>query len=471
MAFRVNFASYDDTKQRIIEAYESTGNDEDVEVDEFKISLLCAISKSLVRTPVRGASCTHLQCFDLDNFVGISANREKRTCPICSVEIDDSALVVDEYFHSILSLAAEQNASEVKLLRDGHFRFPREAVTSACTSMPEEVVDLSEDETEEVEVVYADNKISSAMKKTEPNVRGYILCGICGKRFREEADFNQHKSRAHPKVAFRTCTICNKRFYNEAARDNHEDTAHGVKTFKCDVCHKSFRTRSARSTHVKSCARKKRKKKAGCTKCGRSFPNAAALANHSRDKHEKKKTPAEKRKERRERSLAAKQKLSTSQAGRTAPEPVAQVVKAAHAIGKAVSAPTSAPSTSQSRKEHRPGSTYPPGHHSVASKFNGQPNAMQPTLPPVFPAHRPRPLASLGTEPYPPHGHYPAPTTFNWQPNTMHPTLPPVFHAYPPPPVPLFPPMMPPMQPSYGFYCPPPYQYGPVPPFPPPYYR
>ncbi|KAH7711509.1 CBN-GEI-17 protein [Aphelenchoides avenae] len=335
MAFRVNFASYDETKQRIVEAYESTGNDEDVEVDEFKISLLCAISKSLVRTPVRGSSCTHLQCFDLDNFVGISASKEKPTCPICSVEIDACALVVDEYFHSILSLAAEQNASEVKLLRDGHFRFPREAVTSACTSMPEEVVDLSEDEMEEVEVVYDDNKVRSVAKTAEPNVRGYILCGICGKRFREEEDFNQHKSRAHPKVASRTCTICNKRFSNEAARDNHEDTAHGVKTFKCDVCHKSFRTRSARSTHVKSCARKKGKKKAMCTKCGRSFPNAAALANHTRDKHEKKKTPAEKRKERRERSLAAKQKLPTAQADRTAPEPMAQVEKAARAIEKA----------------------------------------------------------------------------------------------------------------------------------------
>lgn len=45
MTFRSHFVSYDETKQRVIDAYVSAANDKDVEMDELKVSLICAVSK------------------------------------------------------------------------------------------------------------------------------------------------------------------------------------------------------------------------------------------------------------------------------------------------------------------------------------------------------------------------------------------------------------------------------------------
>ncbi|KAH7711510.1 MIZ zinc finger family protein [Aphelenchoides avenae] len=236
MTFRARVVSYDESKQRIIDAYESTAKDGGVEVDELRVSLVCTISKASIKTPVRSTTCMHLQCFDLDNFIDSNASREKPKCPICNVDINTSQLVVDEYFQSVLSVAAKDNASEVELLRDGGFRFPRPAGSSVSTSVTEEVADMSVDELEEGEVVDTDDSVRSVEKKTEPNGtgaprrRGYIPCDICGKLCRREKDLNEHNSRVHvPQIASWSCTVCSERFYNESARNNHEDTAHGEK--------------------------------------------------------------------------------------------------------------------------------------------------------------------------------------------------------------------------------------------------
>lgn len=112
------------------------------------------------------------------------------------------------YFQSVLSVAAKDNASEVELLRDGGFRFPRPAGSSVSTSVTEEVADMSVDELEEGEVVDTDDSVRSVEKKTEPNGtgaprrRGYIPCDICGKLCRREKDLNEHNSRVHvPQVS------------------------------------------------------------------------------------------------------------------------------------------------------------------------------------------------------------------------------------------------------------------------------
>ncbi|KAH7711508.1 MIZ zinc finger family protein [Aphelenchoides avenae] len=166
-------------------------------MDELKVSLICAISKTSIKTPVRSATCTHLQCFDLDNFIATNANKETMKCPICGVEIEAFKLVVDKYFQSVLSIAAKENATEVELLRDGGFRFPKPPVYSALISVVEELIDLSDDEQEQGEAVNAEESVRRVAKNNGPYRRWCVTCEICGKRYKNEASLSEHKSRAH----------------------------------------------------------------------------------------------------------------------------------------------------------------------------------------------------------------------------------------------------------------------------------
>lgn len=83
------------------------------------------------------------------------------------------------------------------VLRDGGFRFPKPPVYSALISVAEEVIDLSDDEQKQGEVVDADDSARRVATKTDsthgPYCRCSITCEICGK----EANLSEHKSRAH----------------------------------------------------------------------------------------------------------------------------------------------------------------------------------------------------------------------------------------------------------------------------------
>lgn len=71
---------------QVVSMIDSDDEDDNVESNQgsherksLTFSLLCPISKTAMCTPVRGRNCTHLQCFDLKNYLhankSITGNR------------------------------------------------------------------------------------------------------------------------------------------------------------------------------------------------------------------------------------------------------------------------------------------------------------------------------------------------------------------------------------------------------------
>ncbi|KAJ3052078.1 SUMO ligase siz1, partial [Rhizophlyctis rosea] len=65
--------------------------DEDVVQESVPIDLRCALTYTRVKTPVRGTGCTHLECFDLDNFLEAARGVEIPGCPVCGRRVTADA--------------------------------------------------------------------------------------------------------------------------------------------------------------------------------------------------------------------------------------------------------------------------------------------------------------------------------------------------------------------------------------------
>ena len=69
----------------------------------------CPLSLWEISTPVRGADCEHLDCYDADAYVDVNIktrNVEKRwKCPVCSKQARPEDLVVDEFFLAAMHAA------------------------------------------------------------------------------------------------------------------------------------------------------------------------------------------------------------------------------------------------------------------------------------------------------------------------------------------------------------------------------
>ena len=90
----------------VIDTDSEDDKDEDGDVSGCHVfSLLCPISKAVIDTPVRGRECSHLQCFDLRNFLHInktpSAGRWR--CNICQRFLCPQDLVRCGLFDAMLN--------------------------------------------------------------------------------------------------------------------------------------------------------------------------------------------------------------------------------------------------------------------------------------------------------------------------------------------------------------------------------
>jgi hypothetical protein len=87
-----------------LDSDEEEGDGKDSESDFLTFSLLCHASMTKIETPVRGQLCTHLQCFDLRNYLYtnniVSAGRWR--CPYCEKFVSVRDLVHCGLFQAIL---------------------------------------------------------------------------------------------------------------------------------------------------------------------------------------------------------------------------------------------------------------------------------------------------------------------------------------------------------------------------------
>ncbi|KAL3498910.1 hypothetical protein ACH5RR_041642 [Cinchona calisaya] len=97
--------------------------DPDSEVIEgpSRISLNCPISFRRIRTPVKGHSCKHLQCFDFDNYMDINSKRPSWRCPHCNHHCCCTDIRIDQNMVKVLKEVGE-NVSDVIISSDGSWK-------------------------------------------------------------------------------------------------------------------------------------------------------------------------------------------------------------------------------------------------------------------------------------------------------------------------------------------------------------
>ncbi|KAL3499295.1 hypothetical protein ACH5RR_038388 [Cinchona calisaya] len=97
--------------------------DPDSEVIEgpSRISLNCPISFKRIRTPIKGYSCKHLQCFDYDNYMDINSKRPSWRCPHCNHHCCFTDIRIDQNMVKVLKEVGE-NVNDVIISSDGSWK-------------------------------------------------------------------------------------------------------------------------------------------------------------------------------------------------------------------------------------------------------------------------------------------------------------------------------------------------------------
>ena len=94
--------------------------DPDVEVvtSHVAVGVVDPFSSNLIGTPVRGMSCKHYECFDLDIFLqtrsGSPTLPDLFRCPICDGDARPQSLVVDDWFVDVLKKIKGMGRSDVR---------------------------------------------------------------------------------------------------------------------------------------------------------------------------------------------------------------------------------------------------------------------------------------------------------------------------------------------------------------------
>ncbi|KAI6200281.1 CBN-GEI-17 protein [Aphelenchoides besseyi] len=111
---------FEETREMVRKSLQKGGED-DIAMDSLKVSLLCPLSRSVMNTPSRSRNCSHLQCFDLLNYLMMSEKRPTWKCPVCGKACPYNSLVVDRYFSDIIT-KVNGKAKDIELLPDADFK-------------------------------------------------------------------------------------------------------------------------------------------------------------------------------------------------------------------------------------------------------------------------------------------------------------------------------------------------------------
>ncbi|KAL7111755.1 hypothetical protein ACP275_05G109700 [Erythranthe tilingii] len=113
----------------------SVDSDSEVIVGSSRISLNCPISFTRIKTPVKGHSCKHIQCFDFDNFVDINSRRPSWRCPHCNQYVCFPDIRIDQNIVKVLKEVGP-NVSDIIVSSDWSWNAVNE--TEDTAKKPEE---------------------------------------------------------------------------------------------------------------------------------------------------------------------------------------------------------------------------------------------------------------------------------------------------------------------------------------------
>ncbi|KAF8427544.1 hypothetical protein EV426DRAFT_529382, partial [Tirmania nivea] len=155
----------DTAKAAIMNRFKGSEDDDVVVVklNELTLSIVCPFTMGLIKTPVRGKSCLHPECFDLDNYL-ISRPRKKPReppnadswkCPYCNGDARPTELVVDGFFLDMMTQLKGVNVDDTKevLVKvDGSWELKKEEGKG-----PENKQEAGDELRKEVEVITIDD--------------------------------------------------------------------------------------------------------------------------------------------------------------------------------------------------------------------------------------------------------------------------------------------------------------------------
>jgi len=96
-------------------------SDSSIEEVTSTLSLRCPLSYSKIEIPVKGANCTHTQCFDLKSFLMFSLQAQYWHCPVCSKRLAYKYIAIDTFFTEMLTNTKEDD-THVILNADGTYK-------------------------------------------------------------------------------------------------------------------------------------------------------------------------------------------------------------------------------------------------------------------------------------------------------------------------------------------------------------
>lgn len=110
--------SFEESKKVLDLAFRH-GDVSDVSCDVVKIPITCTLSSEKIRIPARGLFCTHFQCFDLQNFMMLTAQsaNPRWLCPLCKLPC--YSLRLDCIIMAILEEYAQTGVTEVLFFKTG----------------------------------------------------------------------------------------------------------------------------------------------------------------------------------------------------------------------------------------------------------------------------------------------------------------------------------------------------------------
>ncbi|XP_040990726.1 E4 SUMO-protein ligase PIAL2 isoform X2 [Juglans microcarpa x Juglans regia] len=141
--------------------------DSDIIEGPSRISLHCPISYTRIKTPVKGRSCRHLQCFDFDNFVDINSRRPSWRCPHCNQHVCYEEIRIDQNMVKVLREVGE-NVDEVIISADGSWK----AVLESDGTVDEATVKTPNSQKERTgwqESTSVSNSLPNVLELTEDN--------------------------------------------------------------------------------------------------------------------------------------------------------------------------------------------------------------------------------------------------------------------------------------------------------------
>jgi len=100
----------------------------DLSISEIKVDLKCKITLTILEDPARGIHCTHIDCFNLRDFLKSMENNKTRkwVCPLCRKWC--SEVIIDSYLAEIVREAKSQggNSDKAIIYSDGTFKLGEE---------------------------------------------------------------------------------------------------------------------------------------------------------------------------------------------------------------------------------------------------------------------------------------------------------------------------------------------------------